>query len=900
MNRVIFSAAMLLSLLANSALQGQDSRLDAMANSINMAEQYQKQGKQREAAVEYEKAQRYATQVWGINHSTVAALIQAQGNLWRDIGDYTKADALIQQTLDISTAINDTVLAAEALNNLATVKWELADYSACQKLHERGFALLSKSYGENSPQAAVSRNNLAGVYKELGDYSKVESMVSQSVRTLRNNQPKYASELSGCLMNLADFHARQGNFPKAELLLLESVQINEKAFGQNHLEVCRTRNNLAALYFDMGQFAKAEALHKLNMKFFEDKLGRDHPNTARVVLNLALVYQNQERFDDAEAMYTRAIAIRTKALSPDHPDISLTFHNFGQLYTKQGNYAQALKTLAEALASRIKSFGPDHLSVGVTHMAIGDAYMGMLKFDEAKASYQEAMRIRSQLSESHPQLAYTHTALAEMNAANSNWDSSVEHFDAARRGFRKHIDQSLPSLPEAEQISFLKYVDEPYLHSALSLALAQPENQRVIDSSGGWVLNGKAVSQQALAQRALIARDTSNAQLASAVKTLLVIRKQLASLMMLSDSKGIDQVRQNRIDELARQEQVQSRKLSEQGGRAIGSTSWIELDDVRKSLQEGSVLVEIARFRKYDFSNPKVKEDERPEHYVAWILPKIDRGPIRFIDLGDAKKIDQRVREARTALKDAPQLLRENGEEEAEKMLTPSLQALAESILYPLLETIGPNKTIHLSPDSLLWLVPWSALPLQNGKYAIEEFDIRFLVTGRDLIRSDSTLEVSNPIIFADPDFNLDPAAVEEATQQVLQKPTNDRNGLRAVAPSGKFKLGTVSRLPGTKSEADAVIPQLEQFTAKKVTVYSGQYALEAIFKAVRQPRVLVLSTHGFFEEDTSSTDIKTSKSSTTSSNPLLRCGLLLAGCNKPSMRRSMMARTAFSLDWRS
>lgn len=872
---IFVSAAFALVLLVQSIGRGQDARI---SSAITTAEQYEKQGKRREAAAEYEKARNLAAQAWGNNHGAVAALTQAQGLIWKDLGEYAKAEGLIKQTLDISVANGDTALAAEAVNNLATVKWEQADYVESQKFHEHGLAMLSKTYGENSPQAAVSRNNLAEAFKELGDYARVESMVQQSIKSLRSNQPKHASELASCLMNLADLYSRQGNFPRAELLLLESVQINEKAFGTNHLQACRARNNLAALYFGMGQFEKAESIHKQNLKVFEATLGQNHPSVASVVLNLALAYQKQKRYDEAEAMYKRALDIRRKILASDHPSISLTLHNFGQLYTERGDYPQALTTLEEARSSRLKTFGPNHTTVGFTNMAIGDVHLALLKFDEAKTSYEEALRIRqSQLPETHPDLAYTHTAMGEVHAAAANWDSSADHFDLARRGFRRHIDQNLPSLPELDQVTFLKYVDEPYLHSALSLSLAQPQNQKVIDYSAGWVLNGKAVSQQALAQRALIARDTTNAQLATAVKALLVIRKQLASLMMVSDSKAADPARQSRIDELVRQEQSQSRKLSEEGGRSPGSTAWIETADVRKALQEDSVLVEIVRFKKYDFGNPAAKDEERPGHYVAWIIPKSEGDKIRLIDLGDAAKIDELVRAARTALKQAPELIRENGEEEAEKMLQPPLRSLAGSILNPLLEAVGQSKTVYLSPDSLLWLVPWSALPLEEGQYAIEKFDIRFLVTGRDLVRGETDFKVSNPVIFADPDFNLDPAAVEAAAQQVLQNSSSQRNTLRAVAKSGKFKLGTVSRLPGTKSEAEAVLPQLEQFTAKKATIYTGKSALEAVFKSVRQPGVMVLATHGFFEEESSSEN-----KSQTSPNPLLRCGLLLAGCNKP------------------
>lgn len=857
---------------------GQDSRMLSVSSAITRAEQYEKQGKRLEAANEYERARSMAVQVLGNNHSSVAALTQAQGALYRELGDYSKADALFTKTLEICQAVGDTQFAAEASNNLANVKWELGDYVESQKLHERSLAMMIKSHGENSPLAAVSRNNLATVYKEIGDYGRVEPMVLQSIKTLRSHQPKYALELAGGLMSLADLHARQGNYPRAELLLLEAMQIKEKALGPNHLEVSRTRNNLAALYFSLGQFQKAESMHKQNLGVIEASLGKNHPDVAKSLLNLALCYQTQKKYEEAGVLYERAIALRKKILPADHPDISLTLHNYGQLCTLRGDYSQALQILEEALATRLRTYGADHTAIAYTKMAIGDVYYSRQQFEEAKLNYEEAMAIRkSQLSETHPSVAHSLTTLGEIEAATQAWDASVDHFDASRRGFRRHVDQSLPSLPESEQIAFLKYVDEPHFHSALSLVLAQPHHRNVIDRSAGWVLNGKAVSQQALAQRALLARDTTNSQLASAVKTLLVIRKQLASLMMLSETKVADPARQKRIEELMRQERAQSRQLSEQGGRSTGSSTWIDTDEVRMKLPKDSVLVEIMKFEKYDFQSPSIHDVQRPEHYVAWIVPSLDRGAIRVIDLGDASLIDEKVRAARKALQEAPSLIRENGEEEAEGLLGPPLRDLASSILYPLLEEVESFQSIYLSPDSSLWLVPWNALPLQDNRYAIEKLDIRFLVTGRDLVRDERSFDVSNPIMFADPDFNLDPAAVEAATQQMLQGKPKQVNGLRAVAPSGKFKLGTVARLPGTQSEAEAVLPQLEHYADQKAKIFSGQFALEAIFKTLRQPRVLVLSTHGFFEEENT-----TAQGPPTSPNPLLRCGLLLAGCNKP------------------
>lgn len=882
-HRLTLRIALILNLILTGSLcHAQDPRAVALSKSITLAEQYEKQVKHREAAAEYAKARGIAVQLFGANDIRIASLSQAEGILHIKMGDFAKAELLIGQSLKIAESVHDKEFTAEAINNLAAVKWEQAAYLDAQTLHERALDLLIQSYGERSAAVAVSRGNLGGVYKSLGDYTRAEPLMLQSLHALRANQPKRALELADGLMNLADLYTVQGQFPRAERLLLESIQIKERTFGANHFEVGRTRNNLAALYSAMGQYEKAEAMQKQVLKIIESGLGAEHPDVARILTNLAIAYQQQKRFSEAEPLYKRAFAIRLKTVGKEHPDTALIEHNMGEFYAARKDYPQSMALYEDSLAIRRKIFGGDHPSVSYSLMAMGELEFRQGRYAAARKLFDDALLIRQKkLSQYHPDLAYTHSALGEVDQVTQKWESSVEHFDLSRRGFRRHVDQVLPSLPEAEQLMFLRHTEEPHFHTALSLVLSQPENERIIEHSASWVLNGKAISQQALAQRALIARDTTNPQLAAVVKSLLVIRKQLASLTMIKESKEADLARQSRIDELSKQEQAQSQKLAQQGARSLGSGSWIEINQIRQSLKANSVLIEIARFKSHDHQTPEINAEELPERYVAWIIPAAEGGKIRVVDLGDASKIDEHVRAAQTALKEAPALIREQGERDAERMLTPVLKKLAGKILYPLLAGIKPDQSIYLSPDSMLWLVPWSALPLENDSFAIEKFDIRYLVTGRDLVRADVTLKAGPPIIFADPDFNLDPAAVETATQHILRKSSGDRNALRAVAPLGKFKLGTAAQLPGTKTEAAVVLPQLETYTASKAAVYTGQWALEAIFKSLRQPRVLVLSTHGFFEEEKQklAPHIEDPPHST---NPLLRCGLLLAGCNKP------------------
>jgi CHAT domain len=59
-------------------------------------------------------------------------------------------------------------------------------------------------------------------------------------------------------------------------------------------------------------------------------------------------------------------------------------------------------------------------------------------------------------------------------------------------------------------------------------------------------------------------------------------------------------------------------------------------------------------------------------------------------------------------------------------------QQPARLVLAPLLPQVGSSKRWLVSPDGNLWLLPWGALTLPDGSYALEKHPISYLTSGRD------------------------------------------------------------------------------------------------------------------------------------------------------------------------
>jgi CHAT domain-containing protein len=236
--------------------------------------------------------------------------------------------------------------------------------------------------------------------------------------------------------------------------------------------------------------------------------------------------------------------------------------------------------------------------------------------------------------------------------------------------------------------------------------------------------------------------------------------------------------------------------------------------------------------------------------------------------------------------------------------------------LEPIRQHAGSYERWYVSPDASLWLVPWGALPLAEDGYTVEEYQISYLVSGRDLVMPPWRAELTRSKVMADPNFGVELSAARALVPELLDELKKDRGAAVRLRPTGTERRDeqqgkansdppegqqrstfcsapSVPPLEHTANEADAIRASLKEYAGQEARIYKGSEAQKTVFEAFRSPKVLVLATHGCFLEDQEVKErdrlVETghetkgpvlTKAGRPLENPLLRSRLLFAGYN--------------------
>ena len=835
-------------------------------------------------------------------------------------GQWDACELLLQSLVSLQRELlgPDDLKSIGTLISLAGTQSLLRRHDDAERTYSQALDRLAKTVGDDHVKTATALHGLAKNYFQCGKYAQAEKPFKKALAIREKLLGAEDQEVSESLESLAQCLASLGKDVEAEQLYKKLLRLSETSAGADSLQTADAMQSLASLYAAQGKWADAESLAKRSLEISERAVGDKGRETGNSLMSLGLLYTTQKKFSHAEPLFRRALGIYEQVLGVEHADTAIASNALALMYWNAGNHVEADKLYRRNWKYFENTFGPDHPVTAqfLNNLAGNLHFLG--DYSQAAELAERAVKIHVQsLGKSHPTTAVSLVNLSVIKAAQGQWLESAELRERGQRAMRSHFYNSLTALLPDEQIAFLLGDYAIAHHSALSVGLLQAASPRIRKLSAGWLANGKAVGHAAAMQQVLLERYSSSPRTASLVAELRKVRGEIAGVSQRILVKGDSEAYQEKSIALKADEQKLVRELGGHLASLQRSIAWLDIETVREQLQPESMLIDIARFEVFDFRAKGKGNEWKPARYVAWIVPPKGSGEIGVVDLGDAQEIEQTVHAYREAMIAAgPQngSIPDSAEQVAEKKLMEFAHPLAKLVTEPLfnaIRAVDANvniKELVISPDAELWLVPWGALPLQDGRYAIEQFAIRTVISARDLLPSElDKAEAARSVVFANPDFDLSGIAAAEATAAVIDEShdllqTQEAVG-KAVAAATTFvsrstkSIEKAHALPGTADEAKLAAPAIVTLTGHKPIVYDGARALEGVAKRVMHPRVLLFATHGFFlagqtltkqDADLAKIDARgmrgtkavVSSAGERLENPLVRCGLLLSGCN--------------------
>lgn len=461
------------------------------------------------------------------------------------------------------------------------------------------------------------------------------------------------------------------------------------------------------------------------------------------------------------------------------------------LLAKAGKAADAKPEADEILAAFVKRHGPEDIGVADFHRLLQDV----------------------------------EDRLGDPKAA---WRHAVER----RRLSAKLIGSYLATLPPGEVVRWFRRWDDPCLRSCLQLALRHPD---LAGPAAEVLLNGKAKIAEVVAavsgpDAADPAASEAHRKAAERMAYLLHGFPEAAKEDAAAVEKEIALVEAELRDAVVRR-------------KARPRPGWHQIADVQAKLGPRDIFVDL-------FALP-VEEHAAPQ-YHAWL---VTAGGVDVIRLGDAGRIDDLIAAFTKHLGNCalapyePNWSFRKGHAAAEDTLKRvALKPLSELVLHPILAhraAAGKDRWI-VCPDLDVWNVPWGALVLPGGEYAVEKVSFRQVISGRDLLQPERAAAAGPAWVMANPDYDRPPAAA-----------------------GWKYKE-QMKRLEAAKEEADAVVGHFKETWHLASAVQGADTTKQALFGLAAPPRVLWLSTHGASPLPTGARH----------DDPLFSCGLYFAGSN--------------------
>ena len=820
--------------------------LDTAASLSNLASLYLAMGDHAQAESLYQRTLKIREKIQGPEHLETADSLKNLARLYTDKGDHAKAEPVYRKALRIWEKERgpehfDTVM---CLIELARLYKTLGQYSKAEPLQHRVLQFTEKRYGPENVVVVGYLKQLAEIYQAMGDYTKAEPLYQRALQILEKERGPERRSIAPTLHDLASVYERMKDYASAESHNHRALQIFEKEFGPDHENTAASLNNLGMLYYAMGDYDKAQPLFQRALQISEKVLGVEHPSTTANLNNLAMVFLAKGDYAQAEPVCQRALEIREKVLGPEHPETATTLNNLAAIHGGKRDHAQAERFFRRALHVQEKVLGPNHPDTALTLHNLSQNCQVRDAFAEAETLLRRALEIWEKVFGSeHPSTGITQERLALLLLG---LNRPTEALKLARRACDvefKSWTNILSFTSESQRLAY-QHASARRIFTLLAALVSAPDLALA-------VLRFKGVVLDSLLEDRLVAQASDQPETRALVDQLRSLKHRLNQLVFETPTDLSDPIRLRRESETKRltqeAEQLESTLARHVAGlgRARRSLS-VTVEQVQEAIPKEAVLLEWLRYEHY------LGKHQAEKRYGVIVLAS--SGEPKWISLGSAEAIETNIEQYRAAMRgesgdagpksevQSPKPMANanpNSEVITQKSeIEPLLRRIHEQLWSPLESLLPPGtKTVILSPDGVLNFLSFATLLTPDDQFLSQKYSIRYVASGRDLLREFQSPASSQVTVFANPDFS---------GQGSSSGTSPDEPGRLRLVEMRDFQHLELPSLPGTARESAALAAQAQQWNWP-IAVFEGAEANQTRLREVSSPRILHLATHGFF-----------------------------------------------------
>ena len=358
------------------------------------------------------------------------------------------------------------------------------------------------------------------------------------------------------------------------------------------------------------------------------------------------------------------------------------------------------------------------------------------------------------------------------------------------------------------------------------------------------LLHRKGVVLDSIQEDGLVMHANKSPEDRALVDQRRVVKQRLTQLLFEVPKDFSPEAQQQRDSEkskLANEVEELEKNLARQVtglGRARRALS-VTVEQVQKAIPKQTVLLEWLRYSHYLGMN---KFEPR---YGAIVL--LRTGEPKWVPLGSAKAIEKNVALYQEAVRrsagpsPSPVGVPSSGTKAGDALST-LLSALYQQLWAPIEAALPRGTTsVIISPDAALNFLSFATLLTPEDKFLSQKYTLRYVASGRDLLREKKSANKGRVFIFGNPDFS----------GKTLLASTNAAEPLIALRTLEQRDLASVSlaALPGTARECALLSERAKQWGWMARVLVEAE-ATEVQLGTVESPYILHIATHGFFLPD--------------------------------------------------